>query len=493
MTLPSALLDPSVCISLVVAFTTGYVIYQIFLSPLASVPGPLLGKITTWYQVYLSMRGNVHRDLVELHEKYGSVVRMGPNTVSVVDPEAFREIYKAGGRFKKSATYDVIKGKRTFDLAGERNEKVHGEQRRLVARAYSMDSTVYLEPKFDEILLQTLDQLARTSGFTDLGTWVQLFAFDVIGAISFSKPFGYVAAGTDNGLFMRLQRAFASLSWLRYVRWFYSLHQALMPVIGNWLAANDRNGYFFNFANDQIQLAKGHSDTKDIMSQLFTTQQTKPELNDKNIAFMLTSNVFAGSDTTSSALRGILYLLLTNPQYYDLLVKEAEERAAEGKLSYPVKFNEAEAWPLLQGIIYEGMRLLPSVGQVLYRDVPAGGLKCGDYWIPAGTMVGTSPWPLHRSREIWGADVEEFRPERWLGPEASELKRYFFGFGGGSRTCLGRNISWLEMSKFIPTLLMRFNLELEPNARLTEYCGSLLFFNGLKVRLTPRTNESPAI
>ncbi|KAJ5711130.1 cytochrome P450 [Penicillium malachiteum] len=470
MTLTFALLEPSVCISLVVAFTTGYVIYQIFLSP-----------------VYLSMRGNVHRDLVELHGKYGSVVRMGPNTVSVADPEAFREIYKAGGRFKKSATYDVIKGKRTFDLAGERNEKVHGEQRRLVARAYSMDSTVYLEPKVDEILLQTLDQLARISGFTDLGTWVQLFAF---GAISFSKPFGYVAAGTDNGLFIRLQRAFASLSWLRYVRWFYSLHQALMPVIGNWLAANDRNGYFFNFANDQIQLAKGHSDTKDIMSQLFTTQQTKPELNDKNIAFMLTSNVFAGSDTTSSALRGILYLLLTNPEYYDLLVKEAEERAAEGKLSYPVKFNEAEAWPLLQGIIYEGMRLLPSVGQVLYRDVPAGGLKCGDYRIPEGTMVGTSPWPLHRSREIWGADVEEFRPERWLGPEA---KRYFFGFGGGSRTCLGRNISWLEMSKFIPTLLMRFNLELEPNARLTEYCGSLLFFNGLKVRLTPRTNGSLAI
>ncbi|KAJ5738610.1 cytochrome P450 family protein [Penicillium malachiteum] len=349
-----------------VAFTTGYVIYQIFL---------------------------------------GLPFHAG----SVIDPQAFREIYKAGSRFKKAETYDVIKGKRTFDLVGERDEKIHGEQRRIVARAYSMDSTVYLEPKVDEILLQTLDQLERTSGFTDLGTWIQLFAF---GAVSLSKPFGYVAAGTDNGMFIRLQRAFSSFAWLGYVQWFYSLHQTLMPVIGNWLAANDRNGYFVSFASDQIKLAQGHSDTKDIMSQLFTTQQTKPELNDKGIAFMLTSKIFAGSDTTSSTLRGILYLLLTNPQYYNLLVKEAKERAAEGKLSYP-----------------------------------------------------------KGSSEIWGADAEEFRPERWLGPETSELKRYFFGFGGGSRTCLGRNINWLEMSKFIPSLPMRFNLELEPNARLTEYCG----------------------
>ncbi|KAJ6031554.1 cytochrome P450 [Penicillium herquei] len=377
------------------------------------------------------MRGNVHRDLVEMHNKYGSVVRIGPNTLSVIDPQAFREIYKAGGRFKKSSTYDILKGNRPFDIIGERDEKIHGEQRGLVARAYSMDSTVYLEPKVDEILLQTLDRLAKTSGFTYLGAWTQLFAFDVIGAVSFSKPFGYVAAGTDDGL----------------------LHQKLMPVIGNWLAANDRNGYFFNFARDQIKLAKGHSDTKDIMSQLFTTQQTKPELTDTNIAFMLTSNVFAGSDTTSSSLRGIIYLLLKNPQYYDRLVEEGEERVAGGKLSYP----------------------------------------CGDYWVPEGTVVGTSAWPLHRSAEIWGADVEDFRPERWLGPEASELKRYFFAFGGGSRTCIGRNISWLEMSKFLPTLLMRFHLDLDPNATLTEYCGSLVFFNGPKVCLTQRTDAKDAI
>ncbi|KAJ5726099.1 cytochrome P450, partial [Penicillium malachiteum] len=320
---------PLIYTSLLVAFTSGYVIYQIFLSPLASVPGPLLAKITTWYQAYLSMRGNVHRDLVELHNKYGSVVRMGPNTLWVSN--------EASGRFKKASTYNVLKGSRPFDIVGKRDERIHGEQRRLVARAYSMDSTVYLEPKVDEILLQSLDQLAKTSGFTDLGAWIQLFAF-------------------------------------------------------------------------------GHSDTKDIMSQLFTTQQTKPKLNDMNIAFMLSSNVFAGSDTTSSALRGILYLLLKNPQYYDQLVKEAEGKFAEGKLSDSILLSLVQALgPFIDHVKF-GEQMLKSFGQK-------------DSWAPGPVnRVSSTPYetPLQVANTV--------------------LERYFFGFGGGSRTCLGRSMYLLAFA-----------------------------------------------
>jgi cytochrome P450 len=259
---------------------------------------------------------------------------------------------------------------------------------------------------------------------------------DVIGAISFSRPFGFIEAGDDGGIFKRMQNSLSSISWLMYVDWFYSLHQRLMPVIGNWLAANDRNGHFFNFARQEITARKDRAgDTKDMASQLFAVQHTKPELDDTNIAFMMASNVLAGSDTTSTSARAVIYLLLKSPRCLQRLFNEIEERKSDGRLSYPVKFQEAESWPYLQAVMYEAMRLYPAVGRNLDRDVPAGGLQIGDHWVPEGvslsfhcsctskvmilfqTMVGSTAWAIHRIPEIWGPDVEDFRPERWLDEE----------------------------------------------------------------------------
>lgn len=118
---------------------------------------------------------------------------------SIADPEAFRVIYstlnphnpansaskhidhhplEAGNKFHKAAAYNVVQGTRSFDLVGQRNEKIHSEQRKLVARAYSMDSMVHLEPKVDLVISQMVEQLDKISGQTiDLGLWMQLYAF----------------------------------------------------------------------------------------------------------------------------------------------------------------------------------------------------------------------------------------------------------------------------------------------------------------------------
>ncbi|KAG2414788.1 hypothetical protein HFD88_005976 [Aspergillus terreus] len=451
------LLDFSAIATLLLAVATAYVVYQVFFSPLAAFPGPFWAKVTYWYWAWRSMRGQAHRDLVDLHQRYGSVVRLGPDYLSVADPKVFREIYKeAGGKFRKSAVHDTITGTRPFDLLAQRDEKIHSAQRRLVASAYTMDSMVHLEPLVDSLIVSTMEKLSTLPGDIDLGVWIQLFAFDVIGAISFSWPFGFIEAGDDGGIFKRMQNSLSSISWLMYVDWFYSLHQRLMPVIGNWLAANDRNGHFFNFARQEITARKDRAgDTKDMASQLFTVQQTKTELDDTNIAFMMASNVLAGSDTASTSARAVIYLLLKNPRSLQRLLDEIEERKSDGRLSYPVKFQEAESWPYLQAVMYEAMRLYPAVGRNLDRDVPAGGLQIGDHWVPEGTMVGSTAWAIHRIPEIWGPDVEDFRPERGLDEEkVGDL-----------------NISWLEISKFVPTLFMRFDVDLVPGTALEEFCG----------------------
>ncbi|KAI1204124.1 cytochrome P450 [Annulohypoxylon truncatum] len=476
-------------LGLLVLFVGAYVFYECFFSPIARVPGPFIAKVTSLYYPYLSRRGHVHRDLVELHKKYGNVVRIGPNTISVGEPMAFREIYKAGNKFYKSQSYSVLQGTRPFDLAGQRNEKIHSEQRKLVARSYSMDSVVYLEPHVDTVINALVTRLKGFYGEPiDLGYWMQLFAFDVIGAISFSRPFGYVEVGEDNGLFLRLQRALRSLGWVKHAPRLYRWHQTLMPIIGNWLASNDRNTYFFEFATKEVQARTDRDgDYKDIVSQLLSVQKAKPELNDTNIAFMMTTNVFAGSDTTSTTLRAIVYLLLKHPGKYRRLMDELESKRRKGELSLPITFKQAESCPYLQAVLYEAMRLYPAAGDILDRDVPPGGMTIDGHYVPAGTVVGTSAWVIHRTPEIWGTDAEEFCPERWLDEKnESNFKRFFFAFGGGSRTCIGRNITWLEISKLVPTLVMHFNMRLADKAELTEDCGTLVFLSGLQVHISPR-------
>ncbi|KAI0528350.1 cytochrome P450 [Xylaria digitata] len=471
----------SVLVTLI-AGTCAYVIYQCAFSALAVFPGPLVAKLSKVWRAYVTYRGRWHRDLVALHQRYGQVVRIGPNELSVCDPEAFLQIYRVNGAYSKSASYSVVKGSRPFDLAGERNEKIHSAQRRLVARAYSMESTMKLESQIDELvtpLLKKLDEVASTKDTIDLGYWLQLFAFDVIGAVPFSKPYGFISSGSDSlgsdeKFFARLARSLHSAAWLMHAGWLFRLHRKLvMPLVGNLLAVNERNGFFFHFAQREVQTRKDQGgNDKDIVGQLFKVQETKAVLDDLAISYMMTSNVFAGSDTTSIALRAIFVNLIRHPDTLAKLRSELQGRWAVGKLSLIATAAEVETCPYLQAVIYESMRLFSPVAFMFDRDVPSEGMTICGHHVPGGTVVGTSPWAIHRVSQIWGDDVEEFRPERWLDcKDPGILKRFFFAFGGGTRTCIGRNISWLEIEKLVPTLVMRYNSKFADSSRLTEECG----------------------
>jgi cytochrome P450 len=105
-------------------------------------------------------------------------VRTGPDEVSVSDLTAIKKIYGAGTKFRKSDWYSVWQGHRKFDLFLERDEKIHGAQRRLVSGIYAMNSLVQYQGKVDEAIEAMVEQMRERGGETvDLGVWLQLFAF----------------------------------------------------------------------------------------------------------------------------------------------------------------------------------------------------------------------------------------------------------------------------------------------------------------------------
>jgi cytochrome P450 len=105
----------------------------------------------------------------------------------------------------------------------------------------------------------------------------------------------------------------------------------------------------------------------------------------------------------------------------------------------------------------------PATGLPLWRVVPAPGATISGHFFPANTVLGINTWTAHYNTSIFGADAHTFRPERWLDSSPDQLKQmdaYFMPFGLGSRTCMGRHISELEMGKLIPRLVERFEFEL---------------------------------
>jgi cytochrome P450 len=202
----------------------------------------------------------------------------------------------------------------------------------------------------------------------------------------------------------------------------------------------------------------------DLLSMFLKAKEDRPDFfHDGRVLVMAVSMAFAGSETTAISLAAVFYHLLKNPRCHASLVAEIDGAIASGRVAARpgqlVSWAESQTLPYLDACIKEAFRLHPAAGLPLERYTPPGGVDILGRRIPGGTIVGCSAWVVHRRPEVFGPDVDAFRPERWLeagGDARKEMEAAMFQFGAGARTCIGKNISLLEMYKVVPSLLHRF-------------------------------------
>jgi hypothetical protein len=151
---------------------------------------------------------------------------------------------------------------------------------------------------------------------------------------------------------------------------------------------------------------------------------------------------------------------MKNPEKMRKLLVEIDDADKKGELSNPISDKEARALPYLNAVEKEAMRMHSSVGLILERHVPAGGTTICGHYLTQGTIVGINPWVVQYDPDVF-PDPEVFLPERWLDADPDNLatmEKSFFTFGAGSRACIGRYISMIEMRKIIPQLLREFDI-----------------------------------
>jgi cytochrome P450 len=191
-------------------------------------------------------------------------------------------------------------------------------------------------------------------------------------------------------------------------------------------------------------------------------------MDDNRILSTCTSMVFAGSETTAISLSAVFYFLVKHPHVYAKLMQEIDNAVADGSIEdrpdRTISWPEAQKLPYLDAVVQESFRLHPAPGLILERVVPPQGMHILGEFIPGGTIVGCNAWVVHRRPEVFGIDVDTFRPERWIEAKPEKLKEMkgtMLQFGAGARTCIGKNISLLEIYKLVPSFLRRFEVQLE--------------------------------
>ncbi|KAG4433830.1 hypothetical protein IFR05_010678 [Cadophora sp. M221] len=451
-------------------------IFQYVSDPLRAVPGPRLARYTRLWYLYKIYQGQFEKVNIGLHQRYGPVVRIAPNEYSIDDVAAAKTIYGHGNSFVKAPWYRawMPPDPSQASLFADLDPHHHSLQRRKFASAYSMTSLMSYEPYVNNCLslfITRFSEIARSGRSVDFAHWFQCYAFDVIGEITFGRRFGFLDGGIDGeDVFGAIE---SRTAYSTYVGMFPMLHDVLFHL----LPRSGGHGFVGSYTRTRIASReqdlnkpelpeKNIKGPEDFVSKFLRIRAEDPgKMTNADIFTMCQSNIGAGSDTTAITLSSILYHLLQHPTTHKRLQAELDEGIGSGAISSPITFKEANQLPYLQAVIKEALRLHPATGLPLARIVPSTGASIAGYNFPSGATVGINSWVAHHNTSIFGDDAGSWRPERWLEFQeqgrGAEVEKYFFAFGMGGRTCVGRNLSLLEVGKLIPEIVRRFEFVMD--------------------------------
>jgi len=159
----------------------------------------------------------------------------------------------------------------------------------------------------------------------------------------------------------------------------------------------------------------------------------------------------------------MMFLLSLHPEVFERLRTEVLE--VVGPTERPTYENIREM-KYLRAVLNETLRLYPPVplnSRTSINEVtlPEGGKDGKPIYVPARTLTIFSPIIMHRRKDLWGPDADEFDPGRFID---DRLKKYlvanpfiFLPFGAGPRICLGQQFAYNEISFFMIRLLQNFD------------------------------------
>ncbi|RDW72725.1 cytochrome P450 [Aspergillus mulundensis] len=474
-------MDASASVQALAVALLSYALYHLVHTfhwhPLAPFPGPRLAALTRFYRAYfdISWKHSFAHHLIELHNKYGDVVRIGPNELHFRTPAAYLEIFSPANRWDKEARlyHSFGEDRSSFGYLTYAEAK---ERKDILSRRFSRKAVQEAQGVVQGIVIELCRTLADNAAApVDLYYAFRCMSVDVITYLCFAKSVDAVhAPNYESPLLVAMD---ASMTVFPVFKHFHFIKEMIMncpPRLSKMLSPATAGlvdlqtllkAQIASLTSDPSQLEKlPHSTT--IYHELLrpeayrtNTQPCPGSLYEEAQALM-----FGGADTTGMTLmHGCFYILQeTSKDIYGKLKAELRNAWPDLDAAAP-KWEDLERLPYLTGVVKESLRMAPGVASPLPRVVPSSGAVVGGVRVPGGTIVAHSSHFIHMDPAIFEAP-HAFRPERWIGENAKALDRYLLAFSRGPRSCLGLQLAWAELYLTYAHIFRKFDVEIDESS-----------------------------
>ncbi|KAH8594380.1 cytochrome P450 [Bisporella sp. PMI_857] len=457
----------------ILLYFLAYIVYQHFFSPLRNIPGPTLGRFSIFWQLWHLHKRDYHFSVQDVHREYGPCVRLSHYEVSVSDPEAVRVILLRP--LRKHTWYKIfaMPDSSWHNMMAELDPQKFGVMAKKVSGGYTSTNILRSELEIDhaiEILKSQIDRLDDQGESVALDKWFTFFAFDLVGQMTFSKPFGFLEQGKD------VENCIATshrlVPYLAMMAYFHMIHEILSPLLV-WLDIQPMR----HVMDTTIQAVNAREKSDRVawdMIEQWKNQKSGEPLTQRELLAAANANIAAGGEGIGTQSQALVYLLLKNPDCLQRLYRELNEAALNHQVSSPVQYSEALELPYFQACMKEAYRFHPVSATPYPRVAPKEGIEIAGRFFPSGTVISVSPWALHRDQRIFGADADNFNPDRWLTSNSKELERSLVTFGAGYMACPGRNLAHISLCKLLSTLFLEYEIELATPEQDWRVSSSLL-------------------
>lgn len=382
--------------------------------------------------------------LESVAEEYGPVAAIsmvGVGDVAVVsDPDLIEEVLFSDTYVKAAAGQEVLS-----ELLGDGLVLSDGglweRQRRLIQPAFGSDRIQQYAEQMADLASWFSDRLEAGRTY-DIGDELRKVTLRVLLETIFGTGLDY-----DR---LELGEAFERITAPGEPR-----NQPIAYAVPKWVPLPMWRRYheaveeFEAVIYDLIERRRERGLGEDLLSTLLSVG----EMSDQQLRDELMTLLFAGHETTATALTFTFQLLGTHPEVDSRLAEELDAVLGDR----PPRPEDLPELEVTERVITEAMRLYPPV-PALGRD-PIETTELGGYRIGADTTLLCSQWVVHHDAANYD-DPEAFRPERWAETPIDQRHRFaYFPFGGGPRRCIGEEFAMAEAKLILAAVASRYRLE----------------------------------
>ncbi|XP_010916835.3 cytochrome P450 CYP94D108-like [Elaeis guineensis] len=333
--------------------------------------------------------------------------------------------------------------------------------------------------EFTDRLVPLLSKAAATGASLDLHELLDRLTFDVVCQIvSGVDPASLGYDKDDVGRFIHAYEAVMGVVNQRFDQPCFLWKLQRLLGIGSERRLKENIGDVHEFAMRIVKQRKGRKpeeirSSNDFLSHFVLNGNSCDEfLRDIIINF-----VFAGRESTPTAMAWFFWLVSTQPEVEERILDEIDSvRRRHGNPDGNLTLDELREMDYLHAVLSETLRLYPPVALCLRQCAEDDSLPDGTV-VKKGWRVIYNSYAMGMMESIWGEDCKEFKPERWLenGVFGPKSPYQFPAFHAGPRTCLGKEMAYILMKVVATSIIERFSFEVSAKEEIK-------FFSTLKMK-----------